>query len=50
MARSASGSRPVSRSSAAEPRIVSTTRVRLTSRVSPICTPASMSASATRKK
>ena len=50
MARRASGSRPVSCSSAAEPSMVSTTRVRLTSRVSPICTPASISASATRKK
>ena len=49
-ARSDSGSRPVSASNAAEPRMVSTTSVRLTARVRPICTPASMSASATKKK
>ena len=30
--------------------MVSTTSVRLTSRLSPICTPASMRASATKKK
>ena len=50
MARSASGSLPVSLRRAAEPAIVSTTRVRLISRVRPICTPASTSASATRKR
>src|SRR6185312_10920494 len=50
MARSTAGSSPVSASSLADPDMVSTTRVRLTSRVSPICTPDSMRASATRKK
>ena len=48
MARRVSGSCPVSLSSAADPANVSTTRIRLSWRLRPICTPASMSASTTR--